>query len=195
MQQAAPVFEASAIGGASMPVVFQPWVGNLYRASNRFGVRVLVLGESHYGDESETRPTVTTEVVRWLAQDERHAFFTKVSKVLLGLDGDTWLNDEARGEVWEHVAFYNYIQGFVSTDPRVRPTTEMWENSREPFLQVVRELNPQLILVLGIELGRNISAVNGDIEVCVIQHPSTGFSYEKWNGKFYEALERATDNG
>ncbi len=178
-----------------MSVIFQPWIGNLYRANNRFGVQVLVLGESHYGDEAETRPTVTTEVVRWLAQDERHAFFTKVSKVLLGLDEKIWLNNEARGEVWEHVAFYNYIQGFVSTDPRVRPTTNMWENAREPFLQIVRDLNPQLMLVLGIELGRNLPAVPSSIEVCVIQHPSTGFSYEKWNRMFLEALERARADG
>ncbi|MBM9536191.1 hypothetical protein [Desulfobulbus alkaliphilus] len=174
-----------------MPVIFQPWIGNLYRANNRFGVRVLVLGESHYGDEAETRPTVTTEVVRRLAQGERHSFFTKVSKVLLGLDRNTWLNNEARGEVWEHISFYNYIQGFVSTDPRVRPTADMWESAREPFLQIIRDLNPQLILVLGIELGRNIRAVSSDIEVCVIQHPSTGFSYEQWTRRFLEALERA----
>jgi hypothetical protein len=124
-----------------MPVIFQPWIGNFYRTKNRFGVRVLVLGESHYGDEADTRPTVTTEVVRWLAQDERHAFFTKVSKVLLGLDENTSLSNEARGEVWEHIAFYNYIQGFVSTDPRVRPTADMWERAKEPFLQIVRDLN------------------------------------------------------
>jgi hypothetical protein len=177
-----------------MSIIFQPWIGNLYKANNRFGTRILVLGESHYGDESETKQTVTTEVVRRLAQDERHPFFTKVSKVLLGCYENTWLNDEERAEVWEHVAFYNYIQGFVSTDARVRPTAEMWKNSREPFFQIVRELHPQLILVLGIELGRNIPPVNGGIEVCVIQHPSTGFSYKKWNAKFLEALERVTEN-
>lgn len=178
-----------------MPVIFQPWIGDFYRTKNRFGVRVLVLGESHYGDEADTRPTVTTEVVRWLAQDERHAFFTKVSKVLLGLDENTSLSNEARGEVWEHIAFYNYIQGFVSTDPRVRPTADMWERAKEPFLQIVRDLNPHMILVLGIELGSNIPAIPNGIEICVIQHPSTGFSYKRWNGAFLEALERARSNG
>ncbi len=174
-----------------MPIIFQPWIGELYHANNRFGIRILVLGESHYGDESETRSTVTTEVVRSLAQDERFAFFTKISKVLLGLDGNTWLDDFSRGEVWNHIAFYNYIQGFVSSDSRVRPTDEMWENAAEPFLEVVQTLQPKLILVLGKELGNRLPVPAGDIEVCVIQHPSTGFSYEVWNPIFIKALNKA----
>ena len=88
-------------------VVFDPWIGSKYFGENHFGLRVLVLGESHYGDVLESRPTVTTEVVRLLAQNERHVFFTKVSKVLLGLDGNTWLDNQQRGEIWEHIAFYN----------------------------------------------------------------------------------------
>ena len=178
-----------------MSIIFEPWTGKYYRANNRFNIRILVLGESHYGDESETRSTITSEVVQSLAQNERHAFFTKVSKVLLGLGRNTWIDDEARGQVWEHIAFYNFIQGFVSTDPRVRPTTEMWKNAKTPFLQVVQELQPKLILVLGKELGNNLPSVSCDIEMCVIQHPSTGFSYKKWNPVFLEAAERARTNG
>jgi hypothetical protein len=56
-------------------------------------------------------------------------------------------------------------------------------------------LNPHMILVLGIELGSNIPAIPNGIEICVIQHPSTGFSYKRWNGAFLEALERARSNG
>ena len=178
-----------------MPIIFEPWIGSKYKINNRFGVRVLVLGESHYGDASETRSTVTSEVVRRLAQDERHAFFTKISKVLLGLDKNTWLDDKERGWVWEHIAFYNYTQEFVSTDPRVRPTEKMWINGEEPFLQVVHKLEPKLILVLGKELANNIPKIPNGIVVCKIKHPSTGFSYEKWNPIFQEAVQRANGNG
>jgi len=80
-------------------IVFEPWVGRNYKNS-RFGVPVLVLGESHYGDESETRPTVTIDVVHRLAQTKRHPFFTKVSKILLGIDQNGWIDDRTRGEIW-----------------------------------------------------------------------------------------------
>ncbi|EPN9988755.1 hypothetical protein ACT5BG_003405, partial [Vibrio cholerae] len=65
---------------------------------------------------------------------------------------------------------------------------DMWENSKEPFLKVINTLKPQIILVLGKALGANIPELGPEIKVCVIQHPSTGFSYEKWNPIFAEAL-------
>jgi hypothetical protein len=176
-------------------IVFEPWIGSRFTQANRFGTRVLVLGESHYGPESETRSTVTTEVVRKLAQNERHAFFTKISKVLLELDGKTWLDNNSRSEVWEHIAFYNYIQGFVGTESRVRPSPELWNAAQVPFFQVLEKLTPQVILVLGKELSQHLPTILGKVEVCRIQHPSTGFSYAKWNPLFAEAVRRAKANG
>lgn len=172
-------------------IIFEPWIGSRYADDNRFGVRLLVLGESHYGPEQETRSTITSEVVREWAKTKRHPFFTKVAKVLLGLDGNSWLDDTSRSEVWEHVAFYNYIQGFVSDDSRVRPTYQMWSDSRRPFLHVLSELRPNVVLVLGKELATNLPAFPGGIEVCHIQHPSTGFDYKKWNPLFADAIQRA----
>jgi hypothetical protein len=171
-----------------MDMIFQPWVGEHYYTDNRFGHRILILGESHYGDDSEATSDFTSRVVQDLAKDQRSSFFTKVSKVLLGLNSSDWLDDKERGDVWDHVAFYNFIQGFVSTEARVRPTDDMWENSKEPFLKVINTLKPQIILVLGKALGANIPELGPEIKVCVIQHPSTGFSYEKWNPIFEEAL-------
>jgi hypothetical protein len=172
-------------------IVFEPWIGSRYKHNNRFGVRILVLGESHYGEETETRPTATTDVVRRYAQRERYPFFTKVSKVLLGLDSETWLDNRARGDVWEDIAFYNYIQGFVSEDSRVRPSAEMWSAAKAPFLQMLKDLDPNVVLVLGKELGAHLPPIPERIEVCCIQHPSTGFSYAKWNPLFSEAVRRA----
>ena len=172
-------------------IIFEPWVGKKYAQNNHFGARILVLGESHYGEEFETQPNVTSEVVRLLAQTKRHSFFTKISKVLLGIDGTIWLDDKARGEIWEHVAFYNYIQGFVSTDPRVRPTSTMWASAQLPFLQVLRDIKPQVILVLGKELSSHLPEIPEGIEVCRIQHPSTGFVYSKWNPLFAKAVQNS----
>lgn len=173
-----------------MSVVFQPWVGKCYKEVNRFGARILVLGESHYGTQEDLSPDFTIGVVEALARRERHPFFTKVSKVLLGLDSSQWISDEDRSEVWDHVAFYNFVQCFVSDQARVRPGQDMWRDSSDAFLQIIEMLKPDLVLVLGKELGENIPNLHSDIEICVIQHPSTGFSYEKWNPLFSDALKR-----
>lgn len=169
-------------------IIFEPWIGSRYESENHFGRRVLVLGESHYGGASETRLTFTKEIIKKLGKDERCAFFTKVSKVLLDFDADRYISDSERSEIWEDVAFYNYIPGFVSEDARVRPSIEQWESAVLPFKQVVDILRPQLILVLGKELGTKIPRVDPSITVCVIQHPSTGFSYDAWNPVFKKAL-------
>ncbi len=97
-------------------VVFEPWIGSRFERNNRFGLRVLVLGESHYGAESESHPAFTTEIVRKLGQKERHSFFTKVAKILLGVE--KYIDNEKRVEVWEHVAFYNYIQCLAGPSAR-----------------------------------------------------------------------------
>lgn len=174
-------------------ILFEPWVGKQFADGNRFGVRILVLGEAHYGKDCEARATVTIEVIRWLAQSIRHPFFTKVSKVLLGLGKDTWIDDNARAEVWEQVAFYNYIQGFVGNRARVRPSSEMWERAQGPFFEVLDKLRPQVVLVLGKELAWHLPPIAKDIEICRIQHPATGFSYDRWNPVFAEALRRAKE--
>lgn len=170
---------------------FEPWIGSRYLGNNRFGLRVLVLGESHYGETSKFHPGFTTEIVRWLAQDERHSFFTKTSKVLLGLDKTSYLDSHTRGEVWEHIAFYNYIPEFVSENPRDRPTPAMWASAEQPFIETVRQLAPQVILVLGKALSSHLPKLPEHIDICCIQHPSTGFSYQRWNPVFAQTLQRA----
>jgi hypothetical protein len=48
-----------------------------------------------------------------------------------------------------------------------------------------------VILVLGKELGSHIPKLADNIEICCIQHPSTGFVYSKWNPLFSDAIKRA----
>jgi hypothetical protein len=171
-------------------IVFEPWIGEKYWASNSFGLRVLVLGESHYDRDQVPCSTYTTEVVERNVKHGRAAFFTKISKVLLNLD-EQMPSDEERSAIWDEIAFYNYIQEFVSEGTRVRPSHEMWGHGDKAFFEILEHLKPQVLLVLGIELGWHLPAIPASIAVCNIQHPSTGFSYKKWNPLFAEALANA----
>ncbi len=172
---------------------FKPWVGANYAHKNRFGLRVLVLGESHYGPDLVPTSGLTCEIVRRLGQVERNRFFTKVAKVLLGLDKATDISDEARAQVWEDVAFYNYVQSIVGNSARVRPSKEMWDAASTPFREVLDRVTPDVLLVLGFELKKRVDEIEipSNIEVCGVKHPSTGFDYGIWNPRFSKAVSRA----
>lgn len=171
-------------------VIFQPWVGPHYHQSPLFGMRILVLGESHYGDEDEPSD-FTARMVQEYAIDSRLAFFTKITKLLLGLDASNDLSDEARKQCWENIAFYNFVQVMVGYTSRKRPTAEMWQAAKAPFQQVVAQLQPDLILVLGKKLADYVPEVDPAIEICRVYHPSSSsFTYKMW----IEALNTAKAN-
>ncbi len=67
----------------------------------------------------------------------------------------------------------------------------MWDEARIPFLHVLDQLKPNVILVLGKELAVNLPVLPDNIESCHIQHPATAFDYRKWNPLFAEAVQRA----
>nr|WP_282557316.1 MULTISPECIES: hypothetical protein [Providencia] len=84
-----------------------------------------------------------------------------------------------RSNFWEHVAFYNYIQSIVEESGRIRPTNEMWEEAEKPFLVVVESLKPDVVIVLGSMLGEWVPALNDNVKVAYLYHPSSGyFNYE-----------------
>lgn len=171
---------------------FKPWVGAKYGTPhNRFNRRILVLGESHYGPAGTEHPDTTIEVVTYFTQGgARHSFFTKIAKVLLGLDEKSgWLEPELLADVFDNVAFYNYVPRFAGDYARQRPSSELWEAGQAPFHSVLENLRPDLVIVLGKALDHYVPELPSGIRRCPIQHPSTGFSYTEWGPKVAAALE------
>lgn len=171
-------------------IAFKPWIGSKYGKNSRFGRKLLVLGESHYGDPDTINPDFTIDVVRCYGQENRARFFTIAAKLLLGMGAGVWLSDRERAELWEHVAFANYVPGLVGYGSRERPTTEMWQAGEKPFLNAVDELQPDAIVVLGQELSHWLPELPPQIDVYVGKHPSgRGFSYVEWNPQFTKAMQ------
>jgi hypothetical protein len=169
---------------------FDPWIGSRYVTDGVRGIRLLIIGESHYAKPEEQRSTFTAEIVRTRGQQGRFRFFTVIQRLVSGGRGP--LPNVDRSEFWERVAFYNYIQSFPGPRPRWRPTPEMWLAAREPFLHTLSELSPQLLLVLGNELFLNLPKLPGEMNVCPVPHPSSrGFRYAEWQPKVQAALEVA----
>ena len=204
-------------------VTFHPWVGSHYEDSdNRFGFRLLVLGESHYNDamnENDQDPewieyrnshggehVFTQFVVRKWGQNRRASFFTIIAKVLSG--SAEWIDDDARSEILEHVAFYNYVSRHVpwyqDDDRPKRPTSEQWRGSKAPFETVLQSLKPDAVLMLGKELSDCVvnqhnhgnlrmyhAYQHENINFLGIYHPSSRrfFKYDKAIQAFNELIK------
>src|SRR5690606_11461910 len=96
----------------------------------------------------------------------RHAFFTKIAKVLLGLDETRWLSPAMLAEVYENIAFYNYLPMFAGDWARQRPSPELWEAGQGPFRRVLEDLKPDLVLVLGKELNHHVPQLPPGVHRC-----------------------------
>ncbi|ELI8386426.1 hypothetical protein ACA503_001243 [Yersinia enterocolitica] len=169
---------------------FPPFVGDKYYDSC-YGIRVMVLGESHYGDGSDSVCNFTQYVVKEHALKAGQAFFSKLTNLLRGhIDYPT---EEERIEIWKHVAFYNYIQEFVGEGARIAPTPEMWKAAYVPFLEVVKQLEPNVILVLGSRLWDEVPELPPayPVEWCGIIHPSSRMAYEPSIAALAESIKKA----
>ena len=180
---------------------FDPWVGKEYKdKKGLFGVKILLLGESHYGTcESESDKKIFTKKVVCSVIEEKdkagnkkkRPFFTKILRLVTLKQVVS--TEESRKEFWKKVAFYNYIQEFVPK--RKPPTKEMWDKAGDHLKKTIRELEPDVIVVLGVRLSNHLPAdiekVNPHIMFAKVTHPAGGMSYKKNRPKVECALAKA----
>ncbi|WP_347261157.1 hypothetical protein [Rudaea sp.] len=206
------------------PIVFEPWKGKHYKKPAVFGKRVLVLGESHYDWESEKEKQIDQmplDQKRSLTQrciqgqidgTESFKFWTNIAATFLG----HLPNSAEKKSFWHSVAFYNYVQSIVGFWARKRPTKELWLEAQTPFVNVLNDLKPEVIIVLGFENWDNLPNLDGhagpridgtrrgDIDTwhypysggsCLayrIRHPSSGaFSSKEWCPRVQRAISLA----
>lgn len=185
---------------------FLPWVGPRYASDGLGGVRLLLLGESHYGGEGDSHPEFTRAVIRDWALPGRDRYFGRVARLVLGLAPGAPLTDVARQSFWESIAFYNYVPGLVGATPRVRPSAEQWSAGIAPLRNVLADLRPQSMLVLGRELWDHVVGLEphatdpalrqmplpngGSALAAAVRHPSApGFRYAVWRPLVERLLE------
>ena len=78
---------------------------------------------------------------------------------MLRLHKSDLINDRSsQAERWDHVAFYNYIQSSVTAPNKERlpPNKTQWEAAVKPFKEVLEELKPDAVWVLGVGLWNKI---------------------------------------
>lgn len=119
-------------------------------------------------------------------------FFSKLTAVLRG--DTSYPTDEERFETWQHVAFYNFVQEIVGEGSRIPPTPEAWKAAEAPFFEVVRELDPDVILVLGNRLWDKVPNLPPEypVEWCSIMHPSSScMSYDPSIAALADSIAKA----
>ncbi|WP_424945856.1 hypothetical protein [Candidatus Spongiihabitans sp.] len=196
-------------------VHFTPWVGKNYRqCSGTFKKRVLVLGESHYQWDKDVSlssyPTLTNECIEeQLSGQNTYRFWTMIASVFYRC----YPTPKDKKTFWHSVAFANFVQESVGCSSRVRPTREMWEKGRLAFNEMLAELCPDVVAVLGYDLWENLGESddkgpdipnakkehgetwfypypNGKALAFPIMHPSSShFKYADWDACLKSAIE------
>jgi len=135
-------------------VRFHPVIGDRYKESNPLGIRLLILGESHY--RWEGAPQLLADTTRVALGDGTYPFWKSLAAKVGTSDID--------GGFWRSVAFYNYVQEFVGDGSRVRPTEGMWRSKQsiEGFKEVLEDCKPERILVIGKDTWRMMAGGEED---------------------------------
>lgn len=138
-------------------VKFRPWIGENYEKplnvmlrKNR--VRLLVLGEAHYGPKKNNQSEFTNKMVCGAINGVySFRFITQIGQSLSG-ESRLDMGEENFRKVWNDIAFYNYIQQIVGENARTKPTHKMSVDAIEPFLSVLQTLKPTHVWVCGHRL-------------------------------------------
>lgn len=195
-------------------VRIKPWIGDMYDTGGIFKERILVVGESHYCEDCEKLQDIdlanfTQNVVQKVVDGKTASWtgtFRKFGKSLVGNDSTS------DAEIWQSVAFYNYLQTPVS-GPRMSGTPEDYDKAEPAFFEVIEALRPRVIIVWGVtrmwdnmpskgwEMGEEIkidgyNVKNGSytladghrVHTIWVYHPSSGYSWEWWNKVIKKAL-------
>lgn len=194
---------------------FSPRIGKGYARGGIFGKKILALGESHYcgsgcadcgecGKHPECSD-FTTNVVNWCLDSsvEREGWMNTYLKFERSLVGKETTPLESR-KIWDSIAFYNFLQVAMG-GAREAGTNQQYRAAAEPFMQVLEELQPDVLIVWGVRLWNNLPnrnwadgskvAVDGyevqngyytlpsgkKVKVVCVYHPSVGYDWSFWH--------------
>ncbi len=171
-------------------VAFVPWIGKNYEKGglDGSGLRVTLLGESHYGPAHHVRREATPEVTRWLGQSTRKAFYTCMAYAVLN---ETWLTMEERAGFFEGVCLYNFVQEFLA-DVGDRPTDRQWLAAAKILPGVIDVLKPDIVVVFGKEMQEfALPVIPHHVSSVAVNHPSRAFKQSHWKPIIAAKLETA----
>lgn len=152
-------------------IFFKPWVGSEYYSGGVYGKKVLVLGESHYGDTpdtiEETIGTIKEFVYDYWGAPYQQTFLC-FERALAGRE----INQNEREQLWNSIMFYNFFQK-STTGPRTAPDMVAQKESEEAFRELLEQYQPDAIIVWGVRLYELLPGWDGTETLIQIENEST----------------------
>ncbi len=173
-----------ASGSWAKEVGFLPYVGSDY-AEGIDGVRVLLLGESHYiADEASIAKAgglrfYTRYIFEDCARDGARTwgtFFRRLDSIVARKVDPS---DDEAASGWNRIAFANFVQKPVGNGARIRPDSGGWESGRRAFPHLLGTLAPHVILVVGRQAFNQTPDAPGR-RIGEITVPSSGIPRSLW---------------
>lgn len=179
----------------SSNIFFQPFVGKDYANGGIFGKRIMILGESHYCDEScadcgdcllhRECMNFTQQVLDDYLNENKERqnwmrTFLKFERSLVGEE----TKQAMRLKIWNSVVFFNYLQVAMG-GPREPGTGEQYRQAGKAFFEVIEKYQPEYVIVWGKRLWNNLPNVgwqDGD-DIVVDGYPVATGAYLLSNGK------------
>lgn len=186
-----------------MNVKLLPAIGKNYANGGIFGLRIMVLGESHYSSDDNDQYITQRVLYQYLNQENREKWMKTFLKFERSLVGRKTSPDDSH-EIWNSVVFYNYLQVLMS-GPREAGTIQQYKDASRAFFEVLEYCKPDVLIVWGKRLWRHLPwekwtegnplIINGyaddngiytlddghQIKVISVYHPSAAYDWTYWN--------------
>lgn len=120
---------------------YLPWVGRRYRQGLNAGLRVMILGDSHYSDED--REATRYHLRKHIDFKDRYRFWAAVEQIV---GGRALRSPEERREFWDAVAFANFLQTSLDA-PGVEWLYDEVHRAKQAFVELVERIEPDVLLV------------------------------------------------
>lgn len=211
---------------------FEPYIGNRFGdPDNMFGgKRILAVGHNHHCKEIK-KTGMCRSMCEGFKCDGRSFTNEIIDEYLNMLEGKkTWrghmstfrsfanflTNNQVNGshkDAWESIAFYNFAQFAIPSNTKYMGNTQQeYDLSKEPFLQVLRELKPDIVLCWSVgnvynripkreywhfseEMLDGKTGLVGyydldghSIKVIGMHHPAIGFSPTRWHDMVFPIM-------
>lgn len=125
----------------SANLMFHPYVGPRYQCSD---VRLLIVGESHYGFGPEDSDATQMVMNGWrLRTGKSQRYITVAARITMNCEATQIVRETA----FDNKSWYNYVQARM--DQQATDFSKAGPRSAAAFLEVIEQLDPTHILVTG----------------------------------------------
>jgi hypothetical protein len=161
------------------------WIGSGYSQSAN---RILVLGESWYGDVEP----LAVYVPRWVRGEVIDNTFARIFNAASGCHTES-ASQEQRTAWWNSIAFYNFVPGSVGASRSDRPSPAAYIAAAGPLAVVLDQLRPRGVWILGKgQAEYSVGVVERSGIACEVSTHPTGYGVrsEELKGSWAKLSQR-----